>query len=361
MEHPVPFRFLLSGLDTVEVCYYLRPLANCQIDFLQLGQLKEALRQSKRRDPYVATFGGVEYLLRPYGSRNGYPFVIENADYVIEFGEFNDPSFRVKFRSQALWHIGAQAMHERFMAWAQDVGLAPYRPESLSRVDFTFDYELAEPDFNEDSVVSLSSKDNKYRDSGKLNGLVFGKGHVVLRIYDKILEIAQQSQKDWFYPLWGIHENVWRIEWQARQEPLRRFGIRTFADLFDQQGDLLRYLAETHDTLRIQQADSNRSRWPLHPLWLDLQERIREFNCVGIWREMDSKEALDERLMRLGISVYGYLKRIAALRSVQHNVDPMPMTTAQGELMEMLRIVHNPMSWRSDVEDRMKLIRLGQW
>lgn len=356
----MPFRFLLSGLDTVEVCYYLWPLPECQIDFFELRQKKEALRESKKREPVVLSLGGVDFLLRPSGSRNGYPFVIENADYVIEFGEFNDPSFRVKFRSEALWHKGAEAMHAWFMVWTKEIGFLPHKPESLSRVDFTFDYELAEPDFDEDSVVSLATKDNKYRDSGKLNGLVYGKGDIVLRIYDKVLEIAQQSHKDWFYSLWGVRENVWRIEWQTRQEPLRRFGIRTFADLFDQQGDLLRYLAENHDTLRIQQADSNRSRWPLHQLWLDLQERIRQFNCVGIWREVDSKEALEERLVRLGISVYGYLKRIAALRSVQHNLDPMPMTTAQSELMEMLRIVHDPMTWHSDVEDRMKLIRLGQ-
>lgn len=354
------FRFLLSGHDTVEVCYYLRALPECEIDFFDLGQRKEALRQSKRRDPYIVTLGGVDFLLRRSGSSNGYPFVIENADYVIEFGEFNDPSFRVKFRSESLWRVGAQSMHDWFMVWAKEVGLIAYKPETLSRVDFTFDYELAEPDFNEDSVVSLSVKDNKYRDSGKLNGLVYGKGDVVLRIYDKVLEIEQQSHKEWFFQLWGQQENVWRIEWQTRQEHLRRFGIRTFADLFSQQGDLLRYLAENHDTLRIQQDDSNRSRWPLHPLWIDLQERIREFNCQGIWREINDKEAIEERLMRLGISVYGYLKRLAALRSVQHNLDPMPMPQAQSELKALLDIIHDKMTWQTDVENRMKLIRLGQ-
>lgn len=160
MAHPVSFRFLLSGLDTVEVCYYLSPLTGCQIDFFDLRQRKEALRESKRREVAVLTLAETEFLLRPYGSRNGYPLVIENADYVIEFGEFNQPSFRVKFRSNALWHKGAQAMHMDFMAWAQRAGFAAHKPESLSRVDFTFDYELAAPDFDEDSVVSLATKDS---------------------------------------------------------------------------------------------------------------------------------------------------------------------------------------------------------
>ncbi len=354
------FRFLLSGHDTIEVCYYLQPGPGCQINFFDIGLKREALRQSKRRDPVFLKLGDIDFLLKPSGSRNGYPIVMENADYVVEFGEFNDPSFRVKLRSKALWRSGAQVLHERFMVWSRTIGLVATKPESLSRVDFTFDYEIKEVDFDEDSVLSLSVKDNKYRDSGKLNGLVFGKGDVVLRIYDKVLEIDQQSHKEWFFQLWNQQEDVWRIEWQVRQEHLRRFGIRTFADLDGQQGDLLRYLAESHDTMRIQQSDSNRSRWPTHPLWLDLQERIQDFNCQGILREIDDIEAIEERLMRIAISVYGYLKRLAALRSVQHSLDPMPAQRAQSELKALLDIVHDKMTWQTDVENRMKLIRLGQ-
>lgn len=37
---------------------------------------------------------------------------------------------------------------------------------------------------------------------------------------------------------------------------LRRFGIRTFDDLLAGQGDVLRYLAHEHDTLRISSDDS---------------------------------------------------------------------------------------------------------
>jgi hypothetical protein len=77
-------------------------------------------------------------------------------------------------------------------------------------------------------------------------------------------------------------------------------------------------------------------------------------------REIDDIEAIEERLMRIAISVYGYLKRLAALRSVQHNLDPMPAQRAQSEMKAMLDIVHNKMTWQTDVENRMKLIRLGQ-
>lgn len=363
MHEPLPqFRFLISGHDTVEVCYYLRPTDACCIDYQDLWLQKEALRHSKSRQPKVVELGNESFLLKSSGSRNGYPFVMENDTYIVEFGEFNDPSFRVKFRSQPLWEFGALALHQRFLDWADSVGLYALKPESLSRVDFTFDYLLPVIDFDEDSVVSLSKKDNKYRDAGALNGLVYGKGDVVLRIYDKVLEIAEQSGKTRLFQLWGdIRENVWRIEWQARQEPLRRFGIRTFDDLMSQQGDLLRYLATEHDSLRTKTEDSNRSRWPLHPLWQDLIERISTLECQGVHRVIYAKEAIDERLMRIAISTYGNLKRIAALLSVQRDDDFTGFKEAAQELQGLLQVVHDPLTWKNDIDTRIKQIRFGQW
>jgi hypothetical protein len=357
-----PFRFLLSGHDTIEVCYYLRPESGCLVDFQEIAIQKEALRQSKRKEQRVITLASESFLLKPYGSQNKYPFVMENSSYTVEFGEFNYPSFRVKFRSRALWELGALALHKRFMAWAESIGLSAIEPESLSRADFTFDYLLLKVDFDEDNLISLSRKDHKYRDGGRINGLVYGKSDIVLRVYDKVKEIAEQSGKGWFFQLWGdIDENVWRIEWQTRQQPLRRFGIRTLDDLFTQQGDLLRYLVTEHDTLRIKTDDSNRSRWPLHPLWMDLAKRISDMECQGVYRVIDDKEALNERLMRIAISIYGNLKRIGAIHSVRQGQDFTGFNEAFLQLEHMLRIIHDPMTWKADVDSRVKEIQFGQW
>lgn len=357
-----PFRFLLSGHDTIEVCYYLRPELGCLLDFQEMAIQKETLRQSKRKEQKVVTLGSESFVLKSHGSQNGFPFVMENSVYVVEFGEFNYPSFRVKFRSRALWESGVLALHQRFIAWAESIGLYAVEPESLSRVDFTFDYLLPEVDFDEDNMLSMSKKDNKYRDDGKINGLVYGKSDIVLRVYDKVMEIAEQSGKAWFFQLWGGEEqNVWRIEWQTRQQPLRRFGIRTVDDLLSQQGDLLRYLVTEHDSLRIKTDDSNRSRWPLHSLWIDLAERISGMECQGIYRVIDDKEALNQRLMRIAISMYGNLKRIGAIHSVRQGNDFTGFNEASVQLQQMLKIVHDPLSWKADIENRIKEIQFGQW
>lgn len=107
-------RLLLSGLDTVECAYFLRPTPQCALNFAALGLERERLRQSKKCEGSKIDLGGTAFLLQPYGSGSGYPFVIENADMTIEFGEFNDPSFFVTFRSVALWHKCASKLHQQF-------------------------------------------------------------------------------------------------------------------------------------------------------------------------------------------------------------------------------------------------------
>ncbi len=314
-------RCVLSGIDTIECAYYLRIQGKCEIDFQRLTAMREDLRLAKVREPALIELGGIEFLLHPYGSQSGYPLVINNRDFHIQFGEFNDPSFFVRFSSEALWREGAFGLHGRFLAWAESVGLAPVKDEGLSRVDWAHDYYLPEIDFDGDSFVSLSSKDGLWREDREYQTFQFGVGDVVLRVYDKVAEIAQVSHKGWFFDLWGCAEKVWRIEWQARKSLLRRFGIRTFVDLEERQGDALRYLATEHDTLRIPNADENRSRWPLHPLWIDLQERIKAMPGLGIYREIEASAAIDERLTRIAISMYGYLKRVGAIYRIKPGKD----------------------------------------
>jgi hypothetical protein len=360
MENPSP-RFLANSLDTVQCAYYLAPSGERQIDFTHLKLQREKLRDAKFREPMPISLGSMEFMLAPYGSASGYPFVLLNRDFRIEFGEFNNPSFFVTFPSEALWRVPVEELHGKFLGWAASVGFHPFKHEVLSRVDFCFDYFLPNLDFNEDAFVSKSSKDSQHREGGQVQTFTFGKGEIVLRVYDKIAEIAQQSDKTWLFGIWGVDHNVWRVEWQVRKSILRRFDIRTFTDLHDQCGDALRYLVCEHDTLRMPTMDSNRSRWPLHPLWIDLQARIQQLNFIGIYRAVDQEAILRERLMRIAISVYGYLKRIGAVTAIQQSRSSITDDEAIRQLVALLKKVHDPLTWRIDVSKRIKAIQLGQW
>lgn len=107
--------------------------------------------------------------------------------------------------------------------------------------------------------------------------------------------------------------------------------------------------------------DSNRSRWPLHPLWIDLQARIQQLNFIGIYRAVDQEAILRERLMRIAISVYGYLKRIGAVTAIQQSRSSITDDEAIRQLVALLKKVHDPLTWRIDVSKRIKAIQLGQW
>ncbi|MGV8081757.1 MAG: hypothetical protein AB2L22_17045 [Syntrophales bacterium] len=356
-------KLLLHGIDTVQCAYYLeiRKNGGPYIDYDLLARQKESIRQSKKKDPMPIALGNSEFLLHPYGSSSGYPIVISNNDFKIETGEFNRPNFFVTFTSEALWRESAYILHEKFLSWADSVGYEPPISESLTRVDFSFDYKLPEIDFDEDYFVSYSKKDSKHRECGTVQTFTLGKDDIILRVYNKIAEIQQQSDKVWFFALWGEDSNVWRIEWQIRKPILKIFGIGSFEELFQKQGTLLHYLAYEHDTLRKPNDDSNRSRWPLHSLWKDLQEKIENIYNLPVHVGIGREAVLNERMMQIAISVYGYLKRVAAISCIQKNKESMSLDDSIIHIVEIINKIYEPLAWRMDVEKRRKEMLLGKW
>ena len=357
---PAPsFRHLLSGIDTLEVCFYLQPTGECALDFEELLARREELRASRRRDPVEIRVGSVSFLLQPYGSSSGYPLVLSNDWAVVSYGQRNSPPFYVKFLSQALWAQGWEALVARFLAWAEGAGFAPIAPERISRADFCFDYWIPEPDFAHDDFVTLCAKDAAYRDRRVMQTFDFGRGDAKLRVYDKVAEITQQSGKTFFFDLWKESEQVWRIEWQIRKPLLKRFGLRTFEGLRSQAGDLLTYMSTEHDTLRIPTNDSNRSRWPLHPLWRDVQSQAEGFMRQGVVAEIEPGAEIEERLRRCAISLYGYTKAVAAMEAVKAGERRLSFEAAIDKVQSLIKGAHNPLAWEYDVVRKASRLRLG--
>jgi hypothetical protein len=135
----------------------------------------------------------------------------------------------------------------------------------------------------------------------------------------------------------------------VRKEVLKRFSMRTFEDLFSGYGDVLRYLASEHDTMRVPNEDTNRSRWPIHPLWTDLIEQIESLPCQGVYREIDDQAAIREQLARLGVMLYGYSKRVAALVALRDRREKVMFGEAMYELKGMLESAYEPITWDVDV------------
>lgn len=354
------FKSLISGFDTIESAYYLIPTETFSLDYEGLSVKKESLVRAKSKHQAIK-LGSEEFLLASHGTKSGYPFLIENEAFSIQFGEFNKPNFFVKFRSIVLWHQGLMTLHRRFLAWASSIGMMPYQPERISRADYAFDYHLQAMDFDEDSFISQATKDNQHRLNGKIQTLKFGTENVVLRIYNKTDEINEVSHKTWLFDLWGMDQDVWRIEWQVRKDYLRQLGITTFGSLEERQGDLLRRLCKDHTSLRTKTNDSNRSRWPLHPLWKDVINQTNQMDGLGVIKELDEKALLEERLTRIAISVYGYVKRVAAIDALYTGNDKSYMDEAFQHLFNRVTELHDPLTWQQDVNRRAREMRLGEW
>jgi hypothetical protein len=98
-------------------------------------------------------------------------------------------------------------------------------------------------------------------------------------------------------------------EWQVRA--VLAIRDRNFEDL-----EYLRSPSPSFENIRpaVLENDPNRSPFA-HAI--DLQEKIGEMDLIGVCR-IDGRDAvLEERKIRIGISVYGYLKRMGAIVCVQ--------------------------------------------
>ncbi|MBF0169431.1 MAG: hypothetical protein HQL45_17645 [Alphaproteobacteria bacterium] len=217
-------------------------------------------------------------------------------------------------------------------------------------------------DFDEQHFVTYAAKKQRFSEHDRVQTFQLGKGEVVIRVYDKVAEIVQQSGKSWFFDLWGQKENVWRVEFQARGERLKEGGIHTLQDLRDHQGDLLRGLATCHTRLCVPQDDGNRSRWPLHPLWAAVTKDIAKFTYTGLIRELDQQSTIAWRLHQQGKAVYGYLKGISALLMERDGIDQPPdLRASLARLPALLIPHHQPLEWTGDIQTRHSALRLGQW
>lgn len=353
-------RLLASGLDSLYVSYYFA-VAHSTLDFDHLEYLKQKVRDSRDRSFQEIELGSERFALLPYGS-HPYRYVLRNDAFEVRLTEHMQPCCYVQFFSEALWLLGLDELTARFTRWHESVGLKPTQPEVVSRADWAFDYHLANIDFVQEHFVSRAAKDSRHRNHCIAQTFTFGRGDVVFRVYDKVAEIEEQSGKAWLYEIWGQRQDVWRVEMQVRKDRLQLAGIHTIADLKELQNDLLRELASDHTTLRRPTEDSNRSRWPLHPLWQALLADIAALPQTGLVRSIDPMRPLGYRLDRTTQSVHGLLKAVGALVTVRDGLDrPPTLEQVLAALPRLLARHHNPLLWRRALVEKVAAWKLGQW
>ncbi len=352
-------KLLLQGLDSLYVSYFLE-MTTSRLDFDELAYAREKLKQDGERFCEI-TLGTETFALKSYGAKP-YKYVLGNEDFEIRLTETMQPTCHVRFASKGLWLKGCQALLDRVGAWYRSMGMTVLRPEVVARADFAFDFHVPEVDFDEGNFLSRAAKDTKWRKHQRVQTFQFGTGDIVVRVYDKIAEIREQSQKVWFHDLWGCDDAVWRVEFQVRSKRLAAGGIKSLLDLECFRGDLLRELADKHTKLLTPSLDRNRSRWPLHPLWTSLLRAIDALPQTGLIKAYDPKNELNYRLYEQAKSLYGSFKGIGALMQIITDANvPLELEDIIERLDGLLDEHHNPTKWRQDIATRVTAHALGQW
>jgi hypothetical protein len=354
-----PPKLLLRGLDSLYVGNYVR-FDEGRFDWSELLARKELLREN-RRELEEIQLGSKSWGLMPYG-KNPYAIVLVSKTMEVRLGRRIIPNCYVQFYSEGLWTRGLPALTAEFLEWVNSLGGKILRPESVSRADWAFDYCLSEIDFTDRDFVTRADKTATWSQHQQLQTVQLGKGHIVVRVYDKIAEIKQQSSKHFFFDLWGQKDNVWRTEFQVRRERLKSAGINTINDIGDLQGDLLHTLANDHTRLCRPGPDQNRARWPLHPLWEAVVRDVKTIPRFGLVADLPPNAGLQERLFRQMQSIYGDLKGVGALiQLINNEPEPPFLFDTLRDLHDLIEPHHSQAAWNQALSERVQKWRCGQW
>lgn len=291
------YRLLVQGWDTVVETFDL-------VLSSQVEETLEAARQvAEELDPdggapHTIQFGGEDCQIQARRPKAG-RFVIFNDDFQVTFRSPRiEWGVTVRYWSAGLWEYGFEALRARVMKML----LSEMRPrdpddwQRVSRADWAFDFEA--PRFTgemrpgvSENVVCHSSV--KKRSLGTIDLEEIGAGVRVetltigslaslqVQVYDKGREITEASGKDWMLKMWaaaapdwepeltdaGMVRHVWRLEVRMGKEFLKNRQCNRLEALLEHLDELLAEVLFTRRLVSPAPGDSNRWRWPLHPLW----------------------------------------------------------------------------------------------
>ncbi|MCU7837626.1 MAG: replication initiation factor [gamma proteobacterium symbiont of Taylorina sp.] len=244
-----------------------------------------------------------------------FAFVLEDNWFRIEISSRtakNMPLAYAQIRSELLTFNSLKSIIDKLTFIVEHIGKLDKKP-TISRLDICLDFsalnEFSFQHFNNKNWRSKAHLINSYWINNKHSGFSIGKGQVVGRIYNKLLEI-KTSRKDYLLELWkakkwdGISD-VWRVEFQFRREFLQSVGILHIQDYLDRQEILWNYATTQWLQLIIPNIqDSNSSRWPVHPAWEEISRACLFDSTETLKRVSKKRLPSDQYLFINGLAVF---------------------------------------------------------
>ncbi len=233
------------SIDTLVLNLYFDH-GDCSGLFKNLQIKKDYLQSTSTETETLFEFGRGSKYFNFNIQRNGvkfYPYILKAGDVTLLLSsrdsESSIPSARLQIGSISCQN-GTREIFDTIKKWLHLYGLKLVR-NSVSRVDVCHDFMVNLKDrrlklYNDDYIVSKARKSSLHRENRKISGVQYGRGDIVLRIYDKLQELKGSHnlhKLHFFMEKWGKElekrkenkslSHVTRVEFQLRGDVLKEF------------------------------------------------------------------------------------------------------------------------------------------
>ncbi|MBU0730207.1 MAG: hypothetical protein KKA70_10725 [Proteobacteria bacterium] len=300
---------LATGYDRLKVGFYVH-WEKAQI----LEILDNAKIESKETNDSISVsfsdHGDQVYNCHPTGRKGGYAYHISRADVHIFFSRRKDhdtPNVWLDIGSLSCWSPGYKAVLDEVKRLITDQG-GFIMKDTISELHLCADFiGLAIEDMPIDTYKHWITRANHYRSfqehskfsgisisqtEGPLpegspdtimireTGIELGQGDIMLRIYDKVLEIKRNPTKQSvFSSVWNKEQYnetpVTRVEFQIRRQVLKQMKVHSLSDLDEKKSGIWRYCTQHWTRLTqnpVDRKNRHQDRATSHPWWHEVQQ-----------------------------------------------------------------------------------------
>ena len=281
------------GIDTLEASFRGRLNEDIEHD---LERLKTKAQETE--NPQGLQIAGLDFAVQDHGLRP-WPYLLKGEDMHLRLGTSSHyPTASVRLLSLGLASYGHRALYE--IAAEILAGVGADQDAGLARLDLAVDFQGWTPSAAEmDNVVCAASFRPVYPSIKSPETFQYGKGAIVVRVYNKTREIASKGGA-WRESLWEAcrgyraDQDVWRFEVQYRREALKELGADMAHEAFGNLDGLLGY-GLGWANLRVPQGEST-DRWDEDERWTALRDATRAGHYLKRMR-VESRVGDVERLV----------------------------------------------------------------
>jgi len=316
----------------------------------------EADKSDERGAGLAAVQLGAETLqIAPHGGRHGVKWILANDDFRIDL---RSPRMAwnctVRYSAAGLWEHGLEALRgrvHRMVAAAFNRTNSDGVGEVCSSAHYAFDFyspafteEMGRPGELRRQVVAHQETDIAVvGTSAREQTLTIGKKTgLQVQVYDKTTEITEVSGKGWMRDMWQRNgfefsddefADVWRVECRWSGEYLKNRNLQIPATVIRGLPQLVTEALFTHRLAVPSASDSNRRRWPLHPLWTAAYLAREAPDMLPLGRVITGRR--DAMLDRATAQIVGAVRSYAVLRRGECNM--MDVNKLGSQLDELMR------------------------